>query len=92
MQERTNRVYSISEYNLAPLMFPIVTVYENPKDYPNKYVARVFETIPEPTPTDAVVIYDTKEELDKDLWESGYRTFFPRQKFDDKAIIGSYLK
>lgn len=86
------KVKSIGEYNVYGLNFPLVTLYYSPTDYPGKYVARIFDAIPSPTPTDGVMIYNTEEEARADIWNAGYRTFFPRAERDKKCIIGTFMR
>lgn len=44
--------------------FPMISIYYNPKDYPGKYVARVFDIRPgEVRPTRYIMLNDNLEEL-----------------------------
>ena len=53
---KDKRAESIGEVDLSELKFPIIAIYRHPADYPNKYVARVFDIT---RPTDTVVVKDS---------------------------------
>lgn len=65
---------------------PIITIYRNPKDYPGKYVARVFDIN---IPTMLAVTADTLEEIRKCV-PPGMRRFRRRQE-DDPCIVEAYV-
>lgn len=62
MDKSTDRIINRFDYSrlVRQTTFPIITVYEHPADYPDKYVARVFDMN---RPTNLAVIADTYEEL-----------------------------
>lgn len=79
---------SISGFDLSDLKFPIIVIYRHPEDYPDKYVARIFDIT---QPTDAVVIKDSLQELQKDISRNMSKTFIPRDEKDDSCIVGSWI-
>lgn len=79
---------SISGFDLSDLKFPIIVIYRHPEDYPDKYVARIFDIT---QPTDAVVIKDSLQELQKDISRNMSKTFLPRDEKDDPCIVGSWI-
>lgn len=79
---------SISGFDLSDLKIPIIVIYRHSEDYPDKYVARIFDIT---QPTDAVVIKDSLQELQKDISRNMSKTFIPRDEKDDPCIVGSWI-
>lgn len=46
---------------------PMWTIYRNPVDYPDKYVARMFVTLPKGTPTNLVIVADSLDAVRAEL-------------------------
>lgn len=65
---------------------PIIAIYERPKDYPDKYVARVFDI---DRPTFLAVTADTLEEIRGCVPEGMHRV--PRSEFDAEGIVESWI-
>lgn len=86
MQDK--RAESIREFNLKALKFPIIVVYRHPKDYPDKYAARVFDITRQ---TDAVVVKDTLQELQRDIAWNTHKSFLPADERDEPCIVGSWI-
>jgi hypothetical protein len=72
-------------------VLPIWTIYRHPSDYPNDYVARVFETGPgEPTPTKFIVRSSEIQALRTTFIHAGLITL-PREDGDDPHIVESWV-
>lgn len=82
------RAESIKEFDLSDLKFPIIVVYKHPADYPDKYVARIYDIT---QPTDAVIIKDNLRDLQKDISQNMAKSFIPRDEKDDPCIVGSWI-
>ena len=65
---------------------PIIAIYEHPMDYPDKYVARVFNI---DRPTFIAVTADTLEEIRGCVPEEMH--WFPRSGTDNPAIVEYWL-
>ncbi len=65
---------------------PLITIYRSPKDYPGKYVARVFDLN---IPTLLAVTADTLEEIRKCVPAIMHR--MPRRPEDDPCIVEAYV-
>ena len=84
-------VNDFNEVDISSLRFPMLTVYENPNDYPGKFVARIYnvgtdkqvETLP------FVVVKDTYAELRKAI-PAGFVKIAPN-KNDDPNILEIWL-
>lgn len=73
MQEK--RVESIREVDFSGLKVPFVAVYGHPDDFPDKYVARIYEL---DRATDTIMVKETLEEIETDIKEHTTMTFIPR--------------
>jgi hypothetical protein len=71
---------------------PLFAIYENPKDFPNKYVVRLWEInrqLGKTIATRYCVVKDTLEECRKALPPGLYR--IGRESSDDPIIIESWI-
>lgn len=82
------KVNSIKEVDLSGLEFPVVAVYKNPLDYPDKVVARIFEMN---KPTDTVIVKERLEEIQKDIKENTGLIFVERGADDVKSLVGVWV-
>lgn len=71
-------------HNLAKL--PIIVLYEKPIDYPEHYVARLFNVN---KPTKVIVIKDSLQELRKTI--PVHMLKINRSTLDESQIIESYI-
>ncbi|MGR5347166.1 hypothetical protein [Vibrio mediterranei] len=68
-----------------------ITLFDNPLDFPNKAVLRVFEVVgANAVPTRLHLVADTAEEL-SDMMHSTTLAYFPRDPHDDPQIVGTWL-
>ena len=65
---------------------PVITIFWNPKDLPNKYVARVFDL---DRPTMLAAVADTLEDIRSCVPEGMVR--FPRTEKDDPVVVESWM-
>ncbi|MDF2984911.1 MAG: hypothetical protein K0R50_421 [Eubacterium sp.] len=76
------------DVNLAPIANPpIIVVYNSPKDYPGKYVARLWNI--KNKPTRMVVLSDSLAEIKKMI--PVHMILVPPVASDDSVIVGSYI-
>lgn len=95
MKEITNKLSgikeivldSIVEADMSDLRLPVIAVYKHPDDYPDKYVARIFDT---DKPTNAIVLRDSLIEIKRDIEKTGM-TFLMRGAEDEPALVGAYV-
>lgn len=83
MQEK--RVESIREVDFSGLKVPFVAVYGHPDDFPDKYVARIYEL---DRATDTIMVKETLEEIEMDIKEHTAMTFIPRGTADVPSLVG----
>jgi len=90
--EHVNKFYKFSKRKRGYITFPIFAVYENPVDFPNKYVVRLWQInrkIGQPIATGYCVVKDTLEECRKAIPPYLYR--FGRDSSDDPQIIETWI-
>lgn len=85
---RDKVVKSIREIDLTGLRFPIIAIYKHPDDYPDKYVARIFDIN---RYTYTVILKDTLQELQEDISRNISKTFIPRDEKDEPCMVGSWI-
>lgn len=66
--------------------YPVITIYKNPKDYPNNFVARLFDFS---KPTKMIVLKDSLEEIREAI--PGTMVWFPRLREDDEKIVECWM-
>ena len=86
---KAKEVKSFAEVDTSDLRQPIICVFRNPKDYPDKCVARIFDGT---KPTNIVITRDTVDEIREDI----VRRFpdklpFARCKEDNKSVVESWI-
>lgn len=89
MAKDTDRIVDRFDYvrMTRQLAFPVITVYKNPADYPDKFVARAFDIH---RPTDLVAIADTYEELLKAIPDQ-IMVRVDRSEEDDPVIVEIWI-
>lgn len=86
MQEK--RVESIREVDFSGLKVPFVAVYGHPDDFPDKYVARIYEL---DRATNTIMVKETLEEIEMDIKEHTAMTFIPRGTADAPSLVGVWM-
>ena len=66
--------------------FPIIVIYKNPSDYPDKYVARVWNI---DSPTALIALAESLEEIRKTIPDEMYN--LGRNNEDDPCIIEVWI-
>lgn len=84
----TKIVDSIKEVDLSDFKLPTIAIYEHPKDYPEYYVARVFDM---GKPIDTIILKDTLAAVQEDVKENTKMMFFSRGTEDDPCIVGAWI-
>lgn len=83
---KTIIVESFANVDFSKLFMPVIVVYENPKDYPGRFVARLFDL---DKPTRVAVVKETLDEVRKAIPRS--MVSIVRSKFDDPAIFEIWI-
>lgn len=79
---------TMKEVDLSGLKLPAIVIYEHPKDYPEYYVARVFDG---DKPTDTIILKPTLAAVQEDIRDNANMVFFARGADDDKCIVGAWI-
>lgn len=82
------RVESIREVDFSGMKVPFVAVYGHPDDFPDKYVARIYEL---DRATDTIMVKETLEEIEMDIKEHTAMTFIPRGTADVPSLVGVWM-
>lgn len=85
---KTKIVDSIKNVDLSDLKFPTIAIYEHPRDYPEYYVAIVFDM---DKPTDTIILKDTLAAVQEDIKNHTTMIFFSRGAEDDKCVVGVWM-
>ena len=78
---------TIVDVDMSDLRILIIGIYKGHDDYPDKYVARIFDA---ERPTNIIMLSDDLEELKKDIEQTGM-VFLLRRKEDVPALVGAYM-
>lgn len=68
---------------------PVISVYKSPADYKNKYVARLFDSLPVPKPLNYVIVKNSLQEVRKGIPQ--HMTKLKRCDGDDPTIVENYI-
>lgn len=86
---KTKEVKSFAEVDTSDLRQPIICVFRNPEDYPDKCVARIFDGT---KPTNIVITRETVDEIRKDIVSRfPDKLPFARCKEDHKNVVESWI-
>lgn len=86
---KTTEVKSFTEIDTSELKQPIICVLNKPDDYPDKYVARLFEGT---APTNIIITRNTVEEIREDITRRFPAMLpFARSKEDHKSVVESWI-
>ncbi len=89
MDKSTDRIVARFDYArlLKQATVPIITIYQHPADYPDKYVARVWDVN---RPTNLAAVADTYEELMEAI-PTNQMTKMTRSPADDPVILETWI-
>lgn len=89
-EQREDRVitgaFDYAKINRAVQTLPMITIYKHPDDYPEKYVARVWDAN---HPTHIIALADTLEEIRQTIPPN--MTRLPHMAGDDPCIVEVWL-
>lgn len=82
---------SMRQVDFSDLSFPVIVVYKNPKDYPDAYVARVWEGARN-LPTNTLIKREMLQEIRKDIRAAGFATRLTWTEGEDPVIAETWLR
>lgn len=83
-------VASIRGIDLRGIELPAAVVYRHPRDYPNKYVCRIWD-FSKMQPTPVCMVRETLEEIRKELRCSIFCAKIMRLEEDDQCIVETWI-
>lgn len=86
MQDK--RAENICEIDFSGLELPFIAVYKSPKDYPGKYVARVYDRN---RPTDVVMVKEKYEEIVAEMQKDTGMVYLEPGADDDPCLLGVWV-
>lgn len=84
-------VPTLNLVDYSEMKMPFIVVYDSPKDFPGKIIARVWEGALN-RPTNTYCEYDNLDKCEKDIVSAGFILKFPRTPDDDKCIVETYMR
>jgi hypothetical protein len=83
MDKKVENFYSV---DYSYIDFPLITIYKNTTDYPNCYVARLWDTN---KPTNVIMVSKDIETIRKNIPVGMYK--LGRRENDDKCIVETWI-
>lgn len=88
-RERCFMVSILGDY--SDIKVPLVVIYDSPKDFPGKVVARVWDG-EKNRPTNVYCEYENLKRCEADVMSAGFIFKFPRTPEDDACIVETYMR
>ena len=82
---------SMRQVDFSDLRFPLIAVYKKPKDYPDAYVARVWEGARN-LPTNTLIKRETLQEIRNDIKAAGFTIRLEPAEGEDPVIVETWLR
>lgn len=85
------RVLTLNLVDYSDIKVPLVVIYDSPKDFPGKVVARVWDG-EKNRPTNVYCEYENLKRCEDDVMSAGFIFKFPRTPEDDACIVETYMR
>ena len=85
------RVPTLNLVDYSDIKVPLVVIYDSPKDFPGKVVARVWNG-EKNRPTNVYCEYENLKRCEDDVMSAGFIFKFPRTPEDDTCIVTTYMR
>lgn len=89
MKGVSKNVISFRNVDFSGLKIPMIVVYERPRDFPDKYIARVFNC---EIPTDVIIVRDSLQEIRDDITAAGFMVCLERSQEDVLSVVETWMK
>lgn len=83
-------VESMRQVDFSDLRFPLIVVYKNPRDYPDAYVARIWEGA-RSLPTNTIIKREKLQEIRKDIKAAGFTIRIAPKAGEDPVIVETWI-
>lgn len=84
-------VESMSQVDFSGLKCPMITIYEKPLDFPNAFIARVWDGNG-PKVTNTIIMRFSLQECREDIEAAGFSVKFPRAEGDEPHIVETWMR
>lgn len=81
-------VDTLKRVDTRGLLLPMAVIYEKPKDFPENYVVRIWDTT---KPTNIVYVSDDLEKCRKEINELGLMLRMGAENADDPCIVEVWI-
>lgn len=81
----------MSQVDFSCLQMPMITIYEKPADFPNVFIARVWDGAG-PKATNIITIRFSLQEIREDIQAAGLGVVFPRADGDEPHIVETWVR
>lgn len=89
IMETEQQVHTFAMVDLSDIRFPIIAIYEKPRDYPEWFVARVWN---DKNPTDTIMLKRDLCEIREDIKKNfPWMVRLMRAKNDDPCIVETWF-
>lgn len=85
---KDNNIQSFKDVDFSSVSVPFIALFRGPDDYPEKYVARLFDLV---KPTNVVMVRDALEEIEEDIKANTNLVFVGRHAEDVKSLLGVWM-
>lgn len=89
MKGISKNVISFGNVDFSGIKIPMIVVYERPSDFPDKYIARVFDC---EIPTDVIIVRDSLQEIRDDITAAGFMVCMERSQEDALSVVETWMK
>ena len=69
----------------------MIVIYQKPYDFPNAFIARVWEGIG-PVATNTMIIRNSLHEIREDIVAAGFTIKLPRSRRDDPVVVETWMR
>ena len=82
----------LESMDFSQFSLPMAVVYKSPADFPDKYVIRIWETLPVPKASHYMSVVKNYEDCITELSSAGFLIKMARDKTDDPCILETWLR
>lgn len=90
-QKGNKIVESMEQVDFSELKLPLITVYEKPTDFPDAFVARVWDGVGAKA-TNIIITRPSLQEIQEDIKAAGFTVKFPRAEDDEIHIVETWMR
>ena len=86
---KNKRIQSFSEVDIAELKFPVIAIYDRPLDFPDSYVARIFDS---DKPTNVILLDNNLSHIREEIkFYFPQMVRLPRAQNDVNCLVETWI-